>query len=142
MAYIAQADLTPRRITAKELVELTDDAATGEVDTTVVTQILDEASGKIDAYVGGKYTLPLSVTEQVKGLAVDIAAFLLFSRRRRMQPEIEMAYGEAMKFLKDVSAGRATLDQATVKQLSEMDVKKRDHVKDPETFDNTKLEGF
>jgi len=142
VAYIVQADVVPRRLTEKELVELTDDAGTGEVDSTVVAQILNEASGKIDSYVAGKYTLPLAVTEQVKGLAVDIAAFLLFQRRRRMQPEIQTAYEEAMKFLKDVSAGRATLDQAALLQRSEMDVKKRDHTTDPEAFDNTKLEGF
>jgi phage gp36-like protein len=113
MAYASQADLVPLRITQKELVELTDDAKTGAVNTALVTAALEEASGKVDSYCRNRYTTPLQASDSVKGLTLDIATWLLFSRRRnmKMNETIQSRYAEAMKFLNDISTGKAQLDQ-------------------------------
>ena len=113
MAYATQADLVPLRITQKELVELTDDAKTGAVNAALVTAALEEASGKVDSYCRNRYTTPLQASDSVKGLTLDIATWLLFSRRRnmKMNETIQSRYAEAMKFLNDISTGKAQLDQ-------------------------------
>jgi phage gp36-like protein len=141
MAYIAQSDLAAR-LTQQELIELTDDAGTGEVNQQVLTSIIEQASSLIDTYTGGRYQLPLAVSEQVRGLALDIATYLLFLRRRRIAAEVQLAYDNAIALLRDVAAGRASLAQPAQPQQSEMDVKVRDHIGDPELFDDTKTEGF
>jgi phage gp36-like protein len=112
LPYAVQADLTPRRLTAAELGQLTDDVRGTEINAQVVTDILTEASGKIDSYCRMRYNVPLQPSEQVKGLTLDIAEFLLFSRRRRVTDDVRQRYDDAIGFLKDVSAGRAALDQA------------------------------
>lgn len=142
MAYIAQSDLVPRRLTQQELVELTDDGKTGEVDAAVVAAVLDEASAKLDAYSRGRHALPLVASEQVKGIALDVAVFLLFLRRRRVSAEIEAGYDRALSFLRDIAAGKASFDQPGKAQVAGQAVKIRDHAADPETFDKTKTEAF
>lgn len=142
MAYIVQADIVPRRLTSQELIELTDDAKTGEVDATLVTDICAEASGVVDSYCRGRYVLPLTVSEQVKGLALDIAVYKLFGRRRRENKKVEDAHTDAIKFLKDVADGRASLDQSGKVQSSEMDVVTKDHSTDPDVFDDDELEAY
>jgi phage gp36-like protein len=112
MPYATQADLSPRRLTAAELAQLTDDVRGTEINAVVVTQVLTEASGKIDSYCRLRYSVPLQGSEQVKGLALDIAEFLLFARKRRVPDDVRLRYEDAIAFLKDLSSGKAALDQA------------------------------
>jgi phage gp36-like protein len=111
MSYALQADLVPRRLTQQELVELTNDAGENTVDATNVATILTESSAVVDSYCRERYTVPLQSSEQVKGLTLDIAVYKLFLRRRRVVDAIENAYKNAIAFLKDVAAGKASLDQ-------------------------------
>jgi phage gp36-like protein len=113
MPYATQSDLVPLRITQKELVQLTDDAASGQANAALVTAALEEASGKIDSYCRNRYATPLQASDSVKGLCLDIASWLLFSRRRniKMAETVQTRYDEAMAFLKDISTGKAQLDQ-------------------------------
>jgi phage gp36-like protein len=111
LAYAVQADLTPRRLTAAELAQLTDDVRGTEVNAQVVTDVLTEASGKVDSYCRLRYNVPLQASEQIKGLTLDIAEYLLFARKRRIPDDVRQRYEDAIAFLKDVSAGRAGLDQ-------------------------------
>jgi phage gp36-like protein len=90
-----------------------------EVNAQVVTDVLTEASGKIDSYCRMRYSVPLQASEQIKGLTLDIAEYLLFARKRRVPDDVRQRYDDAIAFLKDVSAGRAALDQpATATQQS------------------------
>jgi len=152
MAYIVQSDLEPQRLTHTELVELTDDSGTGEVDTTVLAAVLTEASDEIDSYISGRYTLPLQATGQVKQVCRDIAVFRLFLRRRRTKVPLSVVdadpvgagYRAATQFLEQVRAGEASLDGATLKQATELDVVTADHTQadQQDVFDKTKLEAF
>jgi len=49
----------------------------------------------------------------VKGKTLDIAVFLLFSRRRqtKISETVSQRYNAAIQFLQAVSAGKAVLDQ-------------------------------
>lgn len=111
MAYAAQSDLSPTRITNAELVQLTDDTNSGQVNTQTVTNVLNGASALIDSYCGQRYTLPLQPTLQLTELCLDIAEYKLYLRRKRMKADVRQAYEDALAFLKDVSTGKARLDQ-------------------------------
>lgn len=115
MAYATQAELCPLRMTQKELLELTDDTRTGEINTSIVSATLEEASGKVDSYCRVRYATPLQASDDVVGLTLDIAVWLLFSRRRnvKMAETVDSRYQAAMQFLKDISVGKAQLDQPT-----------------------------
>jgi phage gp36-like protein len=145
VAYILQSDLVPLRLTQAELIELTDDVRSGEVNTTTLQTILDEASALVDTYCGGgRYTLPLVATTQVKAATRDIAIYRLFERRRRITPDVATGYANVMQLLADVAAGKATFDQpaAGQQQSTAMKAVTRDHSQDPDVFDPTKLTGF
>jgi len=119
MAYATQDDLVPQRLTLKDLIELTDDTENdydpghGEVNTALVQQIMVEASGRVDSFCGQRYKTPLQASETVKGITLDIAMFLLFTRRRETQPSetVGQRYEYAIKFLMAISSGKASLDQ-------------------------------
>ncbi len=143
MAYIVQADLVPARIPQKEIVELTADQGT-EVDTAVLDEILNRASGTIDSYAGGHYDLPLAVSQQVKDLALDLAEFYLFDRRRRVPDSTQKKYDAAIRFLQRVQDGKGSLEQPGKTQTVASEVVTKDHT-DPEqqdVFDDEKLRDY
>lgn len=100
-------------MTQAELVQLTDDDNSGDVDAGVVTSALEEASGKVDAYCRQRYVTPLQQSDSVTGLTLDITVYLLFSRRRsfKMAETVRQRYEDAISMLKDISVGKASLDQ-------------------------------
>lgn len=109
--YAVKADLTPRRVSQQDLIELTDDVNAGAMDDACINDILTESSGTVDSYCRLRYATPLQASEQVKGLCLDLAEYKLFSRRRRIPESVKDNYDNAIGFLKDVAAGRAVLDQ-------------------------------
>jgi phage gp36-like protein len=119
MAYAAQSDLVPLRITAAEATQLTVDVPSGNPDTDaavtaqIVSAALEEASGMVDSYCRQRYATPLQPSDDVKGKTLDIAVFLLFSRRRqtKISETVSLRYNAAIQFLQAVSAGKAVLDQ-------------------------------
>lgn len=111
MPYATQTDLL-QRMTLKDLTQLTDDGNTGQPDATIVAAALEEASGRVDAYCRGRYVTPLQASDTVTTVTRDVAAYLLFSRRpQQMRETIRQRYEDAMALLKDISAGKAVLDQ-------------------------------
>jgi phage gp36-like protein len=118
MAYATQDDLVPLRMTESELVQLTDDTKSGEVNADVVTAVLEEASGRVDSYCRGRYVTPLQPSDVVKALTLDIAVYLLFSRRRnaKMSDTVHDRFDQAMALLKDISTSKASIDQPGTQQ--------------------------
>jgi phage gp36-like protein len=111
MSYAVKADLSPRRISAAELVQLTDDTNSGSTNDQVITDVLTEASALIDSYCRNRYNVPLQSSDQVKGLCLTLAEYFLYLRRKRVKPDVRQSYEDAISFLKDVSSGKAALDQ-------------------------------
>ncbi len=113
MAYAAQSDLTPLRLTLAELVQLTDDENTGQVNSAVVNAALEEASGLVDSYCRARYVTPLQASDDVTGMTISIALYKLFARRRsvKVSETIRQGYEDAMGLLKDIAAMKASLDQ-------------------------------
>lgn len=140
MAYCTQADLL-NQLTQAELIQLTDDAGTGKVDTAKVDAALTAASATIEAYAGARYTLPLQPSEKVKQLCLDLTIYELEKRRRRLRDATLAARDAALSFLRDLARGRAVLDQpaGAQPQASEADIKKTEQER---TFSDENLEDF
>jgi phage gp36-like protein len=146
MAYATQADLVPLRLTQKDLIELTDDDDSGEINTVIVTAALEEASGRVESYCRARYQTPLQQSEDVKALTLDIVVYLLFSRRRetRISDTVQTRFDQAIAFLKDISNAKASLDQpvtATAAQISQggPQISRKDH---DLRFSDHNIEGF
>jgi len=113
--YISQTDIA-KRIELTKLVQLTDDVRVGEVNADVVNEAISEAEGTFETYArAAGYALPVSATQKVKAVCLDIAVFLLFQRRATLADkgvfEIkEKAYDKAISYLKDVASRKAALD--------------------------------
>lgn len=107
MTYCTQQDLIDR-YGEQELVELTDDAGRGIVETTKVTRAIDDAAAKVDGYLSGRYTLPLTVVPTaLKRIACDLARYYLHDDQ---VPEIvRTRYEDACRFLEQVGTGRLSL---------------------------------
>jgi phage gp36-like protein len=113
MAYATQSDLVPLRMTVKDLTELTDDDNSGQINAAIVTAALEEASGRVESYCRMRYVTPLQQSDDVKALTLDIAVYLLFSRRREtvIGETVQQRFDQAIAFLKDIAAAKASLDQ-------------------------------
>lgn len=75
-----------------------------------VDQALDESAGQIDAFLGTRYTLPLPLVPLVlRSFAIDMTMYRLGLRNGRPRDELRTRYEDAVKFLQQVSAGKANL---------------------------------
>ena len=144
MAYAAQSDLVPLRLTLAELTQLTDDADTGQVNAAVVNAALEEASGRVDSYCRQRYVTPLQQSDSVTSLVLDIAEYLLFSRRRnaKLSETIRQRYEDAISFLKDVANGKASLDQPGTVQTPQTSSAGPQPADMHERFREKDIEGF
>ena len=142
MAYSTQVDLL-NQVTETELIQLTDDAGSGAIDAVKVTRAIADADALIDSYAIGKYDLPLVITDRVRALSVNLAIYELEKRRRRIREDTRQAYEDAMAFLKDVAAGKASLagqvGGVATQQGTSQDVKVPD---DKGVFSDENLEDF
>lgn len=99
------------------LIQLTDDAGTGEVDDYIVTAAIEWAEELIDGYLRGRYTLPLEtpVPKPIAKLCVDLASYILFERRRGLEmPEsLTDKYKANIKILEHLQSGKIVLGVET-----------------------------
>jgi phage gp36-like protein len=113
-AYTTQAEIEGE-IQPADLIGLTDDANTGSLNTTVLNQVIANASGYIDRKVGNLYgeQLPFSpIPPSVASMALTIVCYRLY-RRRLVPDEKNNFYGDFLdveKFLNEVNKGDAHLD--------------------------------
>jgi len=111
--YISQADMVAR-FSEQEIIQLTDrsDPPAGIIDAAVLDMAINDADGLIDTYIKTRYPQTLiSVPEPLKRKAADIARYYLYDDN--MPDKVLNAYKEALVFLKDIAAGRASLGPDT-----------------------------
>lgn len=96
------------RFEESELVQLTDRSDAGVIDQVVLAKALADADAKIDGYLAGRYSLPLSVVPKVLELyACDIARYLLHDNHATDQ--VTKRYDDAIKFLERVANGQISI---------------------------------
>lgn len=122
MSYTTQAAILSQ-IQYSDLIRLTDDNGTGDIDQTVLNSVIDAASALIDSYVGNIYDTTVSpVTPSISAMALDIACYMLY--RRRLVPDeknnfTEM-YNRRMNFLEKVNSGEMRLDKDDTRGFSQV----------------------
>ena len=110
--YCSQADINGEIQTA-DLISLTDDTQTGQVNTTILAQVIANASGEIDRMIGNRYQIPFSIVPpSVNSMAIVISCYRLY--RRRLVPDEQNRffpdYQGIRDFLKRVKKGDEQLD--------------------------------
>jgi phage gp36-like protein/phage gp37-like protein len=111
MAYRTQTDLE-EQISQTELVELTDDAGSGAVDTSALNRAIADADAEIDSYCGGRYAMPFSpVPVIIRKFSVDMAIYNLFARRSvlKIPEDRQKRYDNAVRFFRDLAKGLISL---------------------------------
>lgn len=112
MLYAQQSDISPARLSARTLAQVTSDVNPPVLDPTVVTAKLTEASGVVEMFCRQRYKLPLQPTAELVGMTCSIAIYLLYSRKDGAVPEhVRDNYQDALRFLRDIAAEKASLDQ-------------------------------
>lgn len=115
MSYATPQDMI-NRYPNRDLVQLTnEDPTVLTVDTTVLQQVLDDASAEIDGYLGGRFVLPLTDPPEVLNrLSTDIAMYRLQALRPVQDiADARQRYEDAIAMLTRVAAGEMTLGIAT-----------------------------
>jgi phage gp36-like protein len=107
MTYCTKQNMIDR-FSEAEVVQLTDAAGVGVIDDTVLGRAIADAASQIDAKIRGLYTLPISpAPTELVPVACDIARYLL---HKDAAPELVISrYNAALKFLRDLATGIATL---------------------------------
>lgn len=107
-----------------DLISLTDDDQTGQLNTTVLNQVITNASGQVDMYCANIYgtQLPFSdapaTPQSVANLALTIACYMLYERRETPH--------ELNKFAKRYDAAIAMLEKINTGDMHLNDVPFRD----------------
>ena len=112
-------------IRLKDLIALTDDSKTGSVDTTVLNQVIQSASGYIDSRLANIYgsQLPFSpIPSSVANMALTVTCYRLL--RRAEVPDEKNKFYESFKdvesFLNRVNAGEAMIDNTVSRDFSQV----------------------
>lgn len=83
----------------------------GVVDDVAVDKAINSASDEIDAFLGVRYTVPLTTGHSlVTQFCVDIALYRLALARDVQTEEHRQRYEDAITRLKDIAHGRASLN--------------------------------
>ncbi len=107
MSYATLDDLR-RRFGEEELIQLTDRAHAGAIDTDVVDRALSDATAEMDGYLAARYQLPLgSVPLVLVRLCADIARYYLYDDHATDQ--VTERHKAAVETLKRISNGQVSL---------------------------------
>jgi phage gp36-like protein len=110
MSY-ATVDDVKTKIDEATLLRLTDVTGAGVVDAATVERAVADAEALIDAYVSPVYAVPMNpVPRLVTDLSATLAVASLFAYRSLETPIWEGARDRALATLKEIGAGRATLE--------------------------------
>lgn len=111
-AYTTQ-DALILRFTVEELKATAGRGEDGEIDAAVVTKAIVDATSTVDSYIGARYALPLAtVPDQIKSAAEDLARYQLYTVE--CPTLVKERRDQAIAWLKDISAGKATLGVPTL----------------------------
>lgn len=108
--YVTKSDLIDQ-LTDMELIQLTDDEKTGQVDVDTVNRAITSAEAIVDGYLKTRYMTPVAppVPELVRALTIDCAVYALYRRRKRVPDDVRLAYEDAIRTLEGIARGVVTL---------------------------------
>jgi phage gp36-like protein len=107
MSYATPEDMLTR-YGADELAQMSDPFGTGEADAAVIDRALADAHAEIDAYLIGRYSLPLAhVPAALARIACDIARYRLWADRA--SDEVRRRYEDARRLLEQIGNGSVSI---------------------------------
>lgn len=96
------------RYSESELIQLTDHAALGVIDVTVLDRCIADADGEIDGYLSPKYGAPLvTVPKSIERIACAITRYYLYDDS--VTDQVATLYKDAITFLKGVANGTISI---------------------------------
>lgn len=109
MPYSTKTDILSE-VSEDELIGLTDDEGAGVVNDGRVTAAIAKADALIDSYCSSMAAVPFTtVPPIVKQQSVTIAIYFIYSRRSVAPESRAQNYKDAVAYLRDVAAGKASL---------------------------------
>lgn len=108
MGYCAETDLELAK-RKSILIQLTDPGASVP-SATVVALAIARADGEINGRIGVLYTTPITGSNLLKSLAIDITFFHLYGMESNLPQEIRKKYEDAIALLDKIGAGTVALD--------------------------------
>lgn len=144
MGYATLADLVAR-FGEQELIQLTnrDAPGTGPVVGAVAAEALADAESEVNSYLASRYTLPLAEVPRVLvRITSDIARYGLYGATAGADEVVTQRYQDAIKFLRDVSAGKATLGIADPQETQPAQSAGPDYIAGCRGFGREQMEGF
>jgi len=107
-----------------ELIQLTDDAGTGEVVIAIVMLAVTAAATEIDGYLSARYALPLPEGQGglLKTLNRDMAIHHLYLRKQGSPDHVKDQYERAVKLLVKIAKGEMGLGPEDPQPPSETDL--------------------
>lgn len=115
MGYATKQDMIDR-FGETELIQVSNrDVAGEEINEAAFIQAQKDGDAEIDAYLQGRYQLPLvHVPTVLRRLACDLYRYYLYTPRTT--EEVEKRYSASVKFLKSVADGTVNLGLDTANQ--------------------------
>jgi phage gp36-like protein len=114
MTYATQADLVIA-FGEQTLIDLTDlvDPPTGEIDSGSVDRALADSVAEMDGYLCVKYVTPVTAQpDRLRAVCCDLARYRLCGDR--VTEVVRTRYEDAVRWLRDIAAGRTQLVGAVV----------------------------
>lgn len=117
MAYATLQTLTDQ-VGIDELTRSSDRDGDGVADAGVIDRALEDASNEVDSYIGAIYKLPIN---PVPGILITytgiIGLYRMSLETETYTEEKRKRYDDAIRWLRDVSKGLASLDGAVEAEL-------------------------
>ena len=110
MNYATQDDLV-LAFGEQAIIDLTDRDNLGWIEPDVVARALTDASAEMDSYFGVRYVLPVTAQpERLRAVCCDLTRYRLCGDR--VTDEVQARYDIAVRWLRDIAAGKAILTGA------------------------------
>lgn len=113
--YLSQTILQ-NALGAKFVIQSTDDAGTGSVNTTVLAQVIAAAESDVNARLNTGYVLPITVSDHgqrafdaVVSFCVRVAKYHLLYRRNLIKEAAANDYSEALKSCERMAKGNIAM---------------------------------
>lgn len=114
MSYTNQSSLE-KAITERSLIQLTDDESTGEVDTVILAEVLENTDSLIDSYMPNPIDQD-NIPKVIGLIALDIAKYKLYERRidGEMPETVLLGFKNAIKLLEQFMSGKMKIGDTTI----------------------------
>ncbi len=105
MGYCSKEELLAR-IPQEYLIDLTDDDGDGIEDNDVISEVIEQASSEIDAYLSRRYDTPLlNVPAVIEKICVELVIYYLHLRADKVTDAWKDTYERAIELLRSLANG-------------------------------------